>query len=1043
MPESGQDRAVDGVTVVVQGDGDHVAVWGLLDALVPQAQWCAQVIYAGGEFEQGEHPLSVKHGVSVVGVQGGTESIIDRAQAELADPAQWLWFLSAHSRPGPDTLPQLRAAVHGSSRVGIVGPKILALDEPRAVLGVGHRITVWGRSLDEADLGSWDQGQFDERRDVIGVPLEGMMIRGDVVTQIGGTDSGFDAAAGLDACWRAHLLGHRVLVAPQAVLAAPRPNEANAGERDRALIALARGSVWRLPARCVAMLVTSLLSFVLMLALRRPRAARQSWAEASAILWPGRAVRARWHFRGKAVVSERDLRGLFESESARRTALRSVHHGHTFAIAGRSAQDREELPRGRSIGAIEAGPVSEDAGSLSDEERSRTRRWWSWPLVTALLLVTATTAARWRDLGGGLVPSGWGVRGSEVDAVSAGAPDIWNAWSQPFSGAGLGDLGQGPPWLLPFSGWAWLVEQLPAGPDGLHSAGVATAWLLCASGVFSVLSAYLAARVVTGSRMIKAVLALGWAGAAPLAVGTQTGRLGPVMVHVLAPLLVAGAVRSMRRGGDGTSAAFAVGVLTALAAWFVPLSAVFALGVGIVVALAAPGWARLRAVPIVLLPLALFGPHILDLVEEPILVLGGPGATDTAAAPLGAWQALLLHPGGPISLSLWWIVPAWLLAAVGAAGLRGGRRGGAALGLSLAALTAIAAAVIAGRVTVGQLPPGYADTGLSVGLWPGTFLSLGGAALMLAAGAGAADMIRRREISTSGQGSGAAAGSVVLAVAGAAALASLGIQGSGALGTQLSAAQAPLPAVVAERAAGSDAVRMIELTPQAVETPASAGGVTYALVGREPGPWLRDRARDLVQSQRRELPADPVAAVVAALVDTTERTVADQTPLEQGLADLAVGFVLVDAPADHPLVTQMDGLPSLTRVSSTQGVGLWRVVPEAVGSRVWVASASGSRTPVPVEADGSAAATIPSDSASVAVSQSEGWSRVAQVRLDGQLLTAEPGFPIRYAVPSGGGALTIDVAAAYQRWWWATGAVALIAGFFAMPAIGAARRQGR
>ncbi len=329
---SAQNRAPERITVVVQSESDDDVLWGILDALIPQAQWCARVLCTGQVFDQGEHPLSVEHGVPVVRVSVGAGSIIDQALSGLEQPAQWVWLLSARSRPGPDALPQMLTAVHGSSRVGIVGPKLLVLDEPRAVLGVGHRITLWGRSLDELDVGAWDQGQFDGRRDVIGVPLNGMLIRGDVLTQLGGIGSAFGASAtGVDVCWRAHLLGHRVLVAPQAVVAQPLPGEMTTGDRDRALVALARGSLWRLPARSAAMLLTSIISLVLFLALRRPRSAGRAWAELSAVAWPIRAYKARWRFRGEAVVAEGDLRGLFESESARRTAVRSAHHGGSYA----------------------------------------------------------------------------------------------------------------------------------------------------------------------------------------------------------------------------------------------------------------------------------------------------------------------------------------------------------------------------------------------------------------------------------------------------------------------------------------------------------------------------------------------------------------------------------------------------------------------------------------------------------------------------------------------------------------------------------------
>ncbi len=1057
-----QDRAVKGVTVVVRSASDDDTLWGLLDALVPQARWCERVLCSGEIGGQGEHPLTAEHGVPVVHLPSGSDTAIRQAVAELEQPDEWLWLLSDSSRPRADALPQLRSAVHGSSRVGVVGPKLVELEEPRAVVGVGHRLTRWGRSLDDLDRGAWDQGQFDDRRDVIGVPLNGMLIRGDVFTEIGGLEPAFDGpAAGLDVCWRAHLLGHRVLVAPRAVLAQGPADEGTTGDRDRALVALARASVWRLPFRCAAMLLTSVISLLVLLVLRRPRSARRSWAELSAIAWPLRAYRARWRFRGSAVVSEGDLRGLFESEAARRAAGRGAHDHLSDAPSARSSAES----RDRSIGAIEAGPVSEEAHSLADDERSGTRRWWSWPLATAVLLVLASTVAQWRHLGAALMPSGWGVTGSEVGPVEADAQQMYAAWALPFSGAGLGDPQQGPPWLLPFSVLGWVVAHLPAGPEGAHSAGVATAWVLCISGVLSVLSAYAASRVVTRSRMVAAALGIGWAAAAPLSVAVGAGRVGPALVHVLAPLMVAGAVRATRRGSGGTSAAFGVGLLTALAVWFVPLSIVFALVAGVAVAVSAQGWGRLRALPILVLPPALLGPQILQFAQDPILVWGGPGGTDTASTPVTAWEALLLHPGGPISLSLWWLVPAWLLAVLGAARSQRGQRRGAALALTALALAAVAGAVLIGRLDLGALPSGYPDAGLTVRMWSGSLLSLGGAALMLAAGAGATDLLRRREDPASRRGPSTAAGSVLLTVAAVAALASLAIAAAVPLGSGLTAARAPLPAVVAERATGADGVRMIKLTPQprsaapgqtskSEQSDPAGYEVSYDLQGREPGPWLRDRTRDLAAAERRReadpgggtMPPteeDPVAAVVSDLLDTTVSTVADQAPLEQALADLAVEFIVVDAPPGDPLLGQLDGLPSLTRVSSTEGVGLWRVVPDAVGSRVWAETASGARESLASAQGQPTGVAVPVGTEFVAVSRPSDWAEVAQVRLDGQLLEAEPGFPVRYSVPAGGGSLTIEVERPDQRWWWATATLAILSLFFALPIIGASRSRTR
>ncbi|MGB3830124.1 MAG: glycosyltransferase, partial [Ornithinimicrobium sp.] len=409
-----RDRVVGAVAVVVLHDCDEATLRGLLDALVPQAQWCRHVFLPRGTAQLADHPLRVQHGVQFTEAPPGPEPMANRVAPSLDESVPWLWLLNPDSRPHADALPQMIATVRGSSRVAIVGPSRRVRDEPRVVITVGHRITRWGRTLDDLDVGAWDQGQFDERSDVIGVPTDGMLIRSDVLKQAGGVDPGFaEGVAGLDVSWRAHLLGHRVLVAPQAVVEGPAPDGVGAGtsSRDGALLALARCSLWRLPGRSIAMLMTSLCSVILLLALRRPRAAARAWGEASAVLWPIRAYAARWRFRGRSVVAESDLTGLFESETMRRRAARSAPIDGPHEPVSRPAAGAEHAgPQGRRD-AIEAGPVDEEARSLEDGAQGGTRRWWSWPLAAAVAVIALTTLARWRGLGPGLAPSGWGVRG--------------------------------------------------------------------------------------------------------------------------------------------------------------------------------------------------------------------------------------------------------------------------------------------------------------------------------------------------------------------------------------------------------------------------------------------------------------------------------------------------------------------------------------------------------------------------------------------------------------------------------------------------------
>ncbi len=998
-----------------------------------------------------DHPLHALHGIDIVEVRGDLANSLGQAQACAAGDEGWLWLLEADSVPGVDTLGQMLAVARRSSRVGIVGPKVVSDEDPRVLMGIGQSVSLRGRALDDLNRLGWDQGQYDDRSDVVGVPLVGMLIRADVLADVGGIESSFDeAVAGLDLSWRAHLMGHRVLVAPKAVIRRGMHTDGSAGHahlgatpvrvaRQRAWVALARGAFTRVPGRAVAMLMTSLVAMVVMGVTRRPRAFALAWAEASAVLFPWPSLRARWRFRGKATVDERDLAELFLPRAATRVGLRWAP-----AVADPLAPDphRGAGPRDpRSFEAIETGPVSDDALSIDSGEPGR-HRVWSWPLAVALALSVLAASLRWRDLSLGLALSGWGVTSPDLLPVGTDTAGVLAAWWQGWTGEGLGQAGQGPLWLLPFSGFAAAFEHLLGGPDGAHVAGVTTAWMLFLAMPASVLTAYRAARSLVASRPVRAILALAWAGAAPVAVAVDGGRLGPVVVHVMAPLLVAGVVASVRRGRRGTSAAFGVAVLCGFAIWWVPLVGAFAVVAGIVVTVAARGWARLRGLVIAGLPVALMGPAAVTLVAEPVRLLGGAGATAAGATPLVGWQALLLHPGGPASLSMWWIAPAWVLALAGVLGLRGGRSTTRALWLSVAGLVGVGAAVALSRVTVGYLPPGYVDAGVAISIWPGTVLSLGGACVLLAAGIGATDLLPRPGAGR-GQASrawGNAIGVTMLAVAAAGVVGTLAVSAAAGVGSQVAVARGPLPAVVAEQGAGPDRVRIITLVPDVAEPDETdVFGVEYDLSGTSPPPWLRDRTRDL---KGNNVGGTEVEEAVTALLDTSDAAVLDPVPLERALADLAVAYIAVEAAQGHPLVAQLDQSPNLTRVSSARDTALWRVDGQTTASRVWTQGPQGQRQGVDVSGSGAGTrGMVPAEAAAVAVSQSQEWAEHATVRLNGDELSAEPGFPLRYAVPPGGGELIIEVPPPSPWWWWATAALLAVALLLAIPFVGSRPRR--
>lgn len=115
---------------------------------------------------------------------------------------------------------------------GVVGPKLVRWDQRRELLQVGMAADKLGNPESYVDLGEFDQEQHDAVRDVFYVPGGATLVRADLFDALEGFDPGIDLLGeDLDLCWRAHVAGARVSVAPNAVarhvedLGARRPGD--------------------------------------------------------------------------------------------------------------------------------------------------------------------------------------------------------------------------------------------------------------------------------------------------------------------------------------------------------------------------------------------------------------------------------------------------------------------------------------------------------------------------------------------------------------------------------------------------------------------------------------------------------------------------------------------------------------------------------------------------------------------------------------------------------------------------------------------------
>ena len=230
------------------------------------------------------------------------------------------------------------------SNAGVVGPKLVEWGDSRRLLSVGMGADRFGHPAAYVERGDLDQEQHDAVRDVFFIPGAVTLIRADLFEALGG----FDAAISfhgedLEFCWRAHVAGARVVVAPAArvahleALGARRPIDDRRRLQARHRLRAMRDSdtvATRLRATPEAF-VLSLMEILQAVVLGHFRRARDIW---SAWTWnvrnaaTGRARRSA--LAGLRRVSDGEVREFQSRGSARLTAFMRQRIARSEAAAG-------------------------------------------------------------------------------------------------------------------------------------------------------------------------------------------------------------------------------------------------------------------------------------------------------------------------------------------------------------------------------------------------------------------------------------------------------------------------------------------------------------------------------------------------------------------------------------------------------------------------------------------------------------------------------------------------------------------------------------
>ena len=147
----------------------------------------------------------------------GYGGAINWALSRVKTDADLLLFMHDDAALEPDAVGHMVRRVMDDERTAIVGPKIVAWDDPARLEEIGMASDRFGypyKGLEEDEI---DLGQHDVSAEVFYVTSTCMLIRHEVFKRLRGWDARLRVfAEDLDLCWRARLEGHAVRVEPLA-----------------------------------------------------------------------------------------------------------------------------------------------------------------------------------------------------------------------------------------------------------------------------------------------------------------------------------------------------------------------------------------------------------------------------------------------------------------------------------------------------------------------------------------------------------------------------------------------------------------------------------------------------------------------------------------------------------------------------------------------------------------------------------------------------------------------------------------------------------
>lgn len=166
------------------------------------------------EFKSNEELILIKNSYNHGFAKGNNIATI---YALIKLKADYILLLNNDTIVDPDFLTELIRITQKDNKIGIVGSKLLNAYNPEIIDSTGHVIK-WGRIVDRGH-GEVDNGQYDDKKEIIGAMAASALYRSKMLEEIGLLDENYvTLCEDVDMSWRAHNNGWKSIFAPKSIV---------------------------------------------------------------------------------------------------------------------------------------------------------------------------------------------------------------------------------------------------------------------------------------------------------------------------------------------------------------------------------------------------------------------------------------------------------------------------------------------------------------------------------------------------------------------------------------------------------------------------------------------------------------------------------------------------------------------------------------------------------------------------------------------------------------------------------------------------------